>query len=153
MDLAHDPIVALFQKPTSLEIKPSPQQSGRGDLALPIRADPNGRLATVTGDALASQTISTALRDGSNENAFRYQRALGEAMIFDVNDEVVRAKIIVRLRDIFAGFEREKRFRLLQESLKWASVGPELVLSFQYLDLETSSLRDFSESFSGSQGI
>lgn len=141
--------MTLTQKPAALAIGISPPASRRGDLAIPVRADSLGRLAIVQGDDLSFQTIATALRDGSNENAWRQDDALGESMVFDPSDESTRIKITIKIRQIFDDFEREKRFRLIPESLVWTSAPGTLEVSLKFIDLETAQIKDFKEQFGG----
>lgn len=117
-------------------------------LRLPLGANKAGRAALVSGDENDSKTISSSLSDCDNENAFQQEIGLGAGMIFDVNDPLVRAKILRRVKLIFDDFEKLKRYRLEEETLKWSrGEDGELRLEFKYLNIESDELQTFEKSF------
>jgi hypothetical protein len=126
-----------------------PKSRGRRGLALPIRAGSGGGFATSTGDNAGFERIATALGDDDNRNAFRQSQALGLAMVFDVADPGVRARIRAKLTAVFDGFEREKRYRLLPETIEWREGNGELELTFKYHDLESDEVKNFSKVYKG----
>ncbi len=126
-----------------------PKSRGRRGLALPIRAGSGGGFATSTGDDAGFERIATALGDDDNRNAFRQSQSVGLAMVFDVADPGVRARIRAKLMTVFDGFEREKRYRLLPETLAWREGNGELELTFKYHDLESDAIKDFSKLYKG----
>lgn len=120
----------------------------RQGLAVPVRGTPKGRLALLTGDALAKSVIASALGDGENSNPFRQDRTLGAKMLFAPNDPRVQSAIQSRLIAAFDEFERQRRYRLMQDTITWESQGSELSLTFMYHDLEADKSQDFVYSFS-----
>lgn len=143
--------MALSQKQVQLgssAIVKSTSEKRRG-LAIPLRSSSAGRLATSIGETLDLERISTALTDGDNENPFRQDRTMGSAMVFDAGSPAVRARIMSRLRVVFAEFERQQRYRLLAESIEWEQQGTELILTFKYHNLEADEIKPFSQKFGG----
>lgn len=126
-----------------------PKPRGRRGLALPIRASSGGGFFTSTGDQAGFERIATALGDDENRNAFRQDSGLGLAMIFDASDPGIRARIRAKLTTVFDGFEREKRYRLLPETIEWIEGSGELELKFTYHDLESDELKAFSKKYKG----
>lgn len=145
-------VVTIAQKVTSqlgsLGIVKSKSEKRRG-VSIPLRSTSAGRLATSIGESLDIERISTALTDGDNENPFRQDRTMGSSMIFDAGSPAVRARIMSRLRVVFAEFERQQRYRLLAESIEWEQTGPELILTFKYHNLEADEIKPFSQKFGG----
>jgi len=116
-------------------------------LKIPVGVDAHGGAAMYEGDSMNTQIIKTALSDCDNENAFQQGLGLGSGMIFDVDDNTVRAKIMRRLDAIFTQFERDIRFRLMKHTVEWTSADGELNLEFQYLDIESDERKTFAKTF------
>jgi hypothetical protein len=116
-------------------------------LKIPVGVNALGRTATVSADTCATQTIMTALTDCDNENAFQQDLGLGSGMIFAVNDIKLRATILQRLREIFAQFVKERKYKLLEETISWDDTGEELKLEFHYLDMESDEEKPFQKIF------
>jgi hypothetical protein len=76
---------------------------------------------------------------------------LGAEFIFDINDEAVRGLIIQRLRDVFASFQRENRYRLVEESASWSQDGGTLTLAFDYFNIESDEPKHFTGTLRGAQ--
>ncbi len=121
----------------------------RRGLSIPLRATSAGRAATSIGEDLDFERIATALSDGDNENPFRQGRTMDSAMIFDAGSPTVRARIMAKLRDVFAEFERQQRYRLLPETIEWQQEGVELILTFKYHNIEADEIKPFSQKFGG----
>lgn len=139
-----------MKQKSNLSVKPDlPKTQGRRGLSLPIRANASGGLATSTGDIASFDRISVALGDGDNINAWRQENSLGQQMIFDISDPQVRARIRARLNVVFDRFEREKRFKLLPETIRWIEGPGSLELEFTYHDLESDEFRPFSRLYKG----
>lgn len=121
----------------------------RRGLRIPIGVNKQGRSATLTGDPQDQKIINTGLSGNDNLNAFQQDPGLGEDMVFDLTDPVVRGKIMVRLRDVFTDFEAQNRYRLLEDTIKWDEdpAKQELNLSFKYHNLETDDPKDFDKGF------
>lgn len=116
-------------------------------LKIPVGVNPMGGIAKVTGDDNAIQAIKTALTDCENEHAFQQELGLGAGMVFASNDMRLRAVILRRVRGIFNEFQKEKRFKLLEETIKWSEGDGELVLEFRYMDLESDEEKPFQRVF------
>lgn len=105
---------------------------------------------TSTGDVAAFERISTALSDDENDNAFRQGNALGQDMVFSASDPQCRARIRANLSRVFEIFEREKRYRLLPETIAWEEPGDgTLKLQFSYHDLESDEIKPFAKVYGG----
>lgn len=101
------------------------------------------------GDNQDLKIIRTGLSGNDNLNAFQQDPGLGEDMIFDPSDPVVRGKIMLRLRNLFDDFEVQNRYRLLEDTVKWTEdLGAQtLALDFKYANLETDDVKDFNKGF------
>lgn len=113
-------------------------------LRIPVSIGPNGGAALVSGSENDDKIIRLALGDDTNENAFQQDIGLGMGAVFDISDAVGKAKIIAKLRTIFQGFERAKRYRLRDDSIRWSSREGEQILEFLYFNLESDDTREFS---------
>lgn len=120
----------------------------RRGLRIPLGVDASGRGALVADRAQDEKIIKLALSGNDNNNAFQLDPGLGDEMVFDPSDAMVRGRILLKLRQGFAEFERQHRFKLLENTIKWSDGQPgELVLDFQYHNLETDDILDYSHSF------
>ncbi len=117
-------------------------------LAIPVRTNPNGGLALTDGDEQDHKIISLALGSGESENAFQ-DSGLRESMIFDVQDDQSRSRIVARLHVVFDAFERLRRFKLRPQTIEWEEDGGQLELRFKYVSLEANEERDFRSNFRG----
>lgn len=122
-------------------------------LRIPVGASPSGGAALVGGDDNDTKIIKTALSSDDSENAFQQDIGMGESMVFNLNDPVLRAKIRRRLVQIFANFQTQKRFKLLKNTIEWTedSVAQELILEFKYLNLESDEEKPLRRVFSASE--
>ncbi len=119
-------------------------------LSLPIRANPSGGLAKVSGDEQDQKVIALALLSDDNENSFQQNNGLGISMVFDIQDPNARAEILMNLRRVFQRFERLKRFKLKENTIQWTDDNDKegvAVLSFKYIALESDSEKDFSKRY------
>ena len=102
----------------------------------------------VSGDDNDRKIIRTAMLDDSNDNAFQQNPGLGLTPIFTISDTVSKSRIMSRLVTIFQSFEAQKRYKLVQGYVNWATTtAGELVLSFVYWNMESDNERDFEMSF------
>jgi hypothetical protein len=108
-----------------------------------------GRAALLTDDDQDQKIINIALSGNDNLNAFQQDPGLGEDMVFDLSDPVVRGKIMARLRDVFSDFEAQNRYRLLEDTVEWEEDPgkQELNLRLKYHNLETDDIKDFSKGY------
>lgn len=122
-------------------------------LRIPVGVDSRGGTAWVEGEDNDFKTIMTALADCENENAFQQGIGLGADMIFDLEDQAIRAQIMSRLESIFAAFEAERRYKLVEESVEWSTIpdAGELVLTFRYFNMETDEEQEFTRRFVGNE--
>lgn len=117
-------------------------------LSVPMGVSPTGGMATVSGQDNNDKIIRLALGSGDNENAFQQDVCLGDDHVFDIADPAFRGHILNRIRKIFERFERQKRFKLLPETVEWSEgAEQETVLTFRYLDLESDETSEFTDSF------
>jgi hypothetical protein len=121
----------------------------RRGLAIPVGVTKQGKSRTVTGEENDRKIIFTALGGNDNQNAFQQDPGLGNEMIFEINDEVIRARIRQRLVDVFADFDRQNRYRLAEETIEWSENEGEgeLVLSFDYFNVESDEVQSFAQRF------
>ncbi len=117
-------------------------------IALPIRVGPHGGVVLEEGDAQAEKVIATALGDCDSSHAFQLEDGLGTGHIFQLPGPARKAVILARLFRIFATFEKLILFRIDRTTLRWGrGEQGELVLTFNYVDLETSQVAAFSKTF------
>ncbi len=126
---------------------------------IPMRPNPSGGLSRASGNEQDTNVLMLALASDDNENGFQQGRGLGISMIFDIADPQARADILAQLRRVFARFERLKRFKLLENTIRWIddkSKPGETVLACKYIALEVDRVQDFQKSYfasgSGSGG-
>jgi len=107
----------------------------------------------VEGDENDYKIIKMALSSDDNENAFQQDIGLGASMVFDLNDQALRAKIRRRLLQIFEDFQRQKRYKLVKESIKWGenTEEQELELTFKYINMESDEEKQFRRVFSAQE--
>jgi hypothetical protein len=122
-------------------------------LYMPVGVNPSGGAALIDGDDNDAKIIKMALSSDNNENAFQQDIGLGESMVFDLNDQALRAKIRRRLLKIFENFERQKRYKLKKDTIKWEenTVDQELALTFKYVNLESDEEKPFRRVFSAQE--
>lgn len=118
-------------------------------LALPVGVSPTGGAALSDSDENDEKIIGIAIGADDNDNAFQQNIGLGESSIFETDEPTARAKIVNRLRQIFRRFELQKRYRLVNNTIEWKTNPDtgELVLEFQYLNLESDEPKTFSRVF------
>lgn len=105
-------------------------------------------MSIASGSDQDTNVLMLALASDENENGFQQGEGLGIEMIFDINDPAARADVLARLRRVFARFERAKRFKLLENTIRWQDGEPgESILVCKYIALETDKLEDFSKSY------
>lgn len=118
-------------------------------LSVPVQLSPSGGFAIRTGSEHDSDIIRVALGSDENENAFQQDLALGEDSVFDINDPLMRQRVLSKLRTVFNRFTAQKRYKLLEDTITWNDTEEsEQVLFFRYLNLETDQIQDYSRSFS-----
>lgn len=119
-------------------------------IKIPFSASPTGGIALVSKDENDRKIIKIAMSDGDNENAFEQDLALGLDMIFDINDPLIRPKIVARIKSMFERFQAQKRFKLLRNTIRWDDENikeGELRLSFRYLSLESDEEKEYEQVF------
>jgi hypothetical protein len=119
-------------------------------LRIPVGVSQSGGAALVDGDENDRKIIRLALGSDDNENAFQQNIGMGDGMIFGLSDATSRAAINRRLIDIFRTFEAQQRYILKPETIQWTQNPDtqEMELSFQYLQIESDQVKDFSLGFS-----
>lgn len=106
-------------------------------------------MATAAGNEQDNNILMLALASDDNENSFQQGNGLGQSMVFDIDDPSARADILSHIRRVFARFERLKRFKLLENSIRWIDneTPGEKVLAFKYISLESDEVRDFDKKY------
>jgi hypothetical protein len=121
----------------------------RKGLALPVGVNKRGSTKTVTSDANDRKIIAIGISDCHNSHAYQQDPGLGSDHIFALNDGAVRGIIIQRLRDIFADFENQNRYKLKEETTAWTEDGGELILDFDYFNIESDEEKHFKGPLQG----
>jgi hypothetical protein len=117
-------------------------------LAIPVGVDNTGSAAWARNTPNDVKTISLAISDGDNDNAFQQDLGLDSSVVFSVMDYAFQALVTEKLRSIFRQFERDDRYKLLPESMKWKQEKEgEMILEFSYQNLETDNVITFSKSY------
>lgn len=118
-------------------------------LKVPVGVNAGGGAATVEGDDNDTKIIKLALMSDDNENAFQQNIGLGEEMIFDLSTPTSKSKIAVKIKRIFAKFQAEKRYKLLNNTIKWIddSEDQTVTLQFRYLNLESDEPQTYEQKF------
>lgn len=119
-------------------------------IGVPIKVSPGGGMRQASGNEQDTNMLMLALASDDNENSFQQDGGLGSAMIFDISDPQARADILASLRRVFARFERLKRFKLLEHTIRWIddpTKPGETVLACKYIALETDKAEDFSKTY------
>jgi hypothetical protein len=99
----------------------------------------NGRLKMRSGDDYIRQLVETAMGPGDSENPFQ-DIALGEFMIFDINDPSTEGSIREKVREVFGSLERDQLAKL--QAIRFQKSGGTLTMYLSYEDLETGSRVD-----------
>jgi len=121
-------------------------------LKVPMGVNSGGGMLLSNGDENDNKIIKAALTDNENDNAFQQDIGFTDDIIFDFNDPRTRARITRRLKETFKRFKDEKRFDLLENTIKWDtnSKDQELILSFRYINLESDEEKEFEDKFGAS---
>jgi len=119
-------------------------------ISIPIRPSASGGMAIASGNEQDTNVLMLALASDDNDNGFQQNGGLGISMVFDIADPQARADILAQLRRVFARFERLKRFKLLENTIRWVddkTKPGETVLACKYIALESDRVQDFSKSY------
>lgn len=116
-------------------------------LKIPVQVDQTGSSATVEGDEYAKQILDIGLTAHDNANAFEQESGLGDGMIFGLTDTSQKAAILRRLYQMFDEWEAQRLYRLMRETIVWTKQQGELILQFEYVNLETNTVESFRKLF------
>lgn len=118
-------------------------------LKMPLQINSSGGFALSESDENDMKIIKLALMADDNENAYQQNIGLGQDMIFEANDSILRSRMNGRIRSIFRRFERAKRYKLLPSTVQWSQDPDtgELVLEFRFISLESDEERTFTQTF------
>jgi len=107
-----------------------------------------GRLRLSEGSEQLSKIIIIGLMDGSNANPFNVVGG-AQDVIFNVNDQAVRSRITLKIRQLFRRLEMEERARLAPGwPIFHTEEGTgELVATIQYFDMESAMDEELSINF------
>ena len=116
-------------------------------LSLPVGVDSSGGARWVDGEENDRKTIMLAISDCDNWNAFQQDLGISSRVVFGLNNENIRSQIKRRIDNIFRYFENLDRYRLMKDTIQWTQENEgELVLTFQYQNLETDEVSYFTRS-------
>jgi hypothetical protein len=124
-------------------------------LALPVGVEPGGGLRISKGADNDNKIVSLALGDCSNDNAFQQGIGFGAPPNFEINDAGLRSQVILQVRRVFDKFKRERRYELVEGTVKVSAAGDpgvqegEHILQFRYISLEANEERLFSRPVTG----
>lgn len=125
---------------------------------MPLGVSPKGGGATVEFSENDHKIVSLALGDDTNDNAFQQNIGLGPSVIFDINDDNLKARLMQRIRFIFDRFKVQRRYELINDTIRW--VGPDqgaeegsLILEFKYFSLEANEERLFRRPYRMAGGV
>lgn len=119
-------------------------------LAVPVGADPGGGLRIARGADNDIKIVALALGDCSNENAFQQDIGFGATPVFEINDPSLRSQVMIRLRQVFDKFKRERRYELDESTIVIKAAGDpgvkegEHIMEFFFVSLEANERRFFS---------
>jgi len=120
----------------------------KAGLAIPVGVNNTGGAAWVEESSNDIKTISLAISDGDNDNAFQQNLGIDTSIVFSIMDYAFQASVIEKLRSIFLQFERDDRYKLLPGSIKWKQEKEgEMILEFAYQNLETDNVITLSKSY------
>lgn len=120
----------------------------KSGLAIPVGVDGTGGAAWADSSENDIKTISLAISDGDNENAFQQNLGLDSSIVFSVMDFAFQANVVQKIREIFVQFERDDRYKLLPETINWKQEKEgELILEFSFRNLETDEVTTFSKTY------
>lgn len=122
-------------------------------LAVPVGVNKLGATVMLEGDEDAAKTISLALSDNDSDNAFQQGIGLDHGQVFAGADSRSRALILSSLYRLFAVFEKEKKFKLKTDTIKWGQAEGEQILTFKYVDMESDEVLGFQKAFRAGGGV
>src|SRR6185295_18516119 len=106
--------------------------------------EPGGGLRISRSADNDNKIVSLAFGDCSNDHAFQQDIGFGPGPLFEINDGALRSKILLRLRQVFEKFKRERRYELVEGSIKVNGADTsgksdgEFFLEFRYVSLEAN---------------
>lgn len=111
-------------------------------IALPVTVD-NGRFKLLSKQAYISQLLMIAFGDGDSENPFQ-DIALGEFMIFAINDASPEGEIRKRVEQVFKSLEDDQLAKLTRgsQSITFVQEDQTKTMYLDYTDLETGERED-----------
>lgn len=115
----------------------------------PIEAAPNGSFATLEGDNQTDSLLRVALNDCASENPFQ---DLGmDPPIFNINDEVTKARTSIQIKNVFDVFENEGRAKLAKDGIDFQidSEKQGLIVFINYINIETGRKRTLTKILRG----
>lgn len=120
----------------------------KSGLAIPVGVNNTGGAAWAENTPNDVKTISLAISDGDNDNAFQQNIGIDTSIVFSIMDYAFQASVVEKLRSIFLQFEKDDRYKLLPGSIKWKQEKEgEMILEFAYQNLETDNVITFSKSY------
>lgn len=119
--------------------------TNRSGLSLPFAINSTGGLKTATGESNDIKIIMAALASHDSEHAFQQPTVAIEAAIFDPHDPTSQAMVRLRLETVFADFENQNRYSLIEESVEFSQDGAGgTFVYFKYHNLESDQIKDMT---------
>lgn len=118
-------------------------------IKVPVEAAPNGSFTILEGENQTHNLLRIALNDCASDNPFQ---DLGmKPPVFDINDEVTKARLSIRIKNIFDLFENEGRAKLAKDGIDFQidSVKQELIAFINYINIETGQKRTLTKILRG----
>jgi hypothetical protein len=124
-------------------------------LDIPVGVDARGGSRIVERDANDRKVIKTAMSDCDSDNAFQADIGLGSFPVFQNDTVEFRSQVLRRIQSIFADFERNHKYKLRRETIRWVESGDDsgnLELQFKYFSIESDEEFSFKETFTAGAG-
>lgn len=123
-------------------------------LAIPVGVDARGGASIVERDDNDRKVIKTAMSDCDSENAFQAELGLGNFPVFKNDTVEFRSQVLRRIQSIFADFQRNHKYKLRRETIRWVESPDtgELELQFKYFSIESDEEFSFKETFTAGAG-
>jgi hypothetical protein len=136
------PLAPIYETPDTPELS-----NNNAGVSVPFGVSVTGGLLTSMGEANDITQIVLALLEETSENAFQQPLVSIEASLFDINDPSSNAIVRQKLESVFAVFETQHRYRLINESVQLRNDGDGgTEVYFQYHNLESDQIQELSVS-------
>lgn len=121
---------------------PAEKKVIRYGVKIPFQVNENGGIKIVSGRELDDQDIISNFLDTSNKNAFMQNLVNFSSYTFKPNKSEIVASIIKDARLIFEKYEKQHRFKLVEESISVDVLGNIVAISLSYESLENNTINN-----------